>query len=65
MKVFMGKRKQKGSSPPKDNQLPVAFDMSVPNTPVFTGFSYTVQEGIEMSAAGSYTEIPGLEPRQK
>jgi hypothetical protein len=65
MKVFLGKRKQKGSSPPKDNQLPVAFDMSVPNTPVFTGFSYTPEEGIEMSKHGSYSEIPGLELNQK
>jgi hypothetical protein len=65
MKVFLGKRKQRGSSPLKDEPLPVAFDMSVPNIPVFNGFSHTVEEGHEMSKRGSYSDIPGLEPRQK
>ncbi|GBG12993.1 uncharacterized protein NMK_0531 [Novimethylophilus kurashikiensis] len=65
MKVFLGQRKQKSSSHLEDGQLPVVCDLSLPQPPHFKGFSYTPEEGIEMSKRGSYSDMPGLEPRQK
>lgn len=59
MKVILGKHNNVTVAP-----AAVMLDLSQERPPPFTGFSYTVEEGLRL-AARCFTDIPGLAGEEK
>ncbi|GBG14575.1 methylamine utilization protein MauG [Novimethylophilus kurashikiensis] len=59
MKIYISKQKRWASGK-EAAKLPVVFNLALTTATRFRGFSQTVEEGIQMSKQGSFTDIPGL-----